>query len=215
MDYKIGQLRSSQITEFGVDIPTLDYSLTTKSILFLGEYRNETCLLYNQNFNKSKSFFVKVKINTKDTIQNLAIKSYSSSSNIYYQNIKKITVPATTVETTHIYVEFVFNPMATIFNEIVFLNSGLTYTGAADIEIIDICEIVNLISHIDNVELLLKIGIQSKSGTLLCINGNEIRIPSSNVYETLYDIPISFFGVIKAKENDVRNIDYFLLDYTY
>ena len=57
MDYKIGQLRSSQITEFGVDIPILDYSLTTKSILFLGEYRNETCLLYNQNFNKSKAFF--------------------------------------------------------------------------------------------------------------------------------------------------------------
>ena len=85
-----------------------------------------------------------------------------------------------------------------------------------DLQILTFQKITNVIDYLsipaDKVEILKKIGIQGPSGLLMCINGEEIRIGRSGLYEINYDINITFLGfVIKEKSNN----DYFILNYQY
>lgn len=60
-----------------------------------------------------------------------------------------------------------------------------------------------------------KIGLQAKPGSLFCINGEEIRVGKSGVYEINNGIPITFFG---TADNEVVNNKFknnFILDYAY
>ena len=53
-----------------------------------------------------------------------------------------------------------------------------------------------------------KIGVQSKPGFFMCINGEPIRVGRSGIYEINHGIPITFFGVASFDEK-------FILDYAW
>ena len=79
---------------------------------------------------------------------------------------------------------------------------------------VDKIGIINNIKPNGNVPLT-KIGLQAKPGSLFCINGEQIRVGKSGVYEINSGIPITFFG---TADNEIVNNSFknnFILDYAY
>lgn len=77
----------------------------------------------------------------------------------------------------------------------------------------DVC-VINSILNI-GVETVDKIGIQSRPGTLFCVNREPIRLGRSGVYEINNGTKISFVGVMAPNGDDTANIQDFILDYAY
>ena len=59
---------------------------------------------------------------------------------------------------------------------------------------------------------MIKIGVQSHPGLMMCINGEEIHTSRSGIYE-LKDgvLPINFFSVVKAATENTTSLDDWLL----
>ena len=73
--------------------------------------------------------------------------------------------------------------------------------------------ITNIVSVVGAERGFMKIGVQGPSGLLMCINGEEIRIGPSGIYEIKNGYTISFMGFV-ILPNDSNN-NYFILDYQY
>ena len=58
---------------------------------------------------------------------------------------------------------------------------------------------------------ITQIGIHARPGTLMCINGEEIRVGRSGLYEILNGYKVTFIGFI-VEPNDNKH---FMLDYQY
>ena len=74
------------------------------------------------------------------------------------------------------------------------------------------------LSHIENIlprSYVDKIGIQTRPGTLVCINRESFRIGRSGTLEINNGVPISFFGMVAPNGSDINNIDKFILDYAW
>ena len=71
--------------------------------------------------------------------------------------------------------------------------------------------ISNIISTLDieNTGRLKQIGIQSRPGLEMCINGEMIRVGRSGIYELNHGIDITFIGFMPEED------DHFLMDYQY
>ena len=65
------------------------------------------------------------------------------------------------------------------------------------------------ISYVD------KIGVQTRPGTLVCINREPFRVGRSGTLEINNGVPISFFGIVAPNGSDANNIDKFILDYAW
>lgn len=60
-----------------------------------------------------------------------------------------------------------------------------------------------------------KIGIQTRPGSLVCVNQEPIRIGRTGTWELNNGIPISFVGFAAPNGSDNKNIDNFILDYSW
>lgn len=71
--------------------------------------------------------------------------------------------------------------------------------------------ISNIIPSLDigNRGKLKQIGVQSRPGLPMCINGEMIRVGRSGIYEINHGIDITFVGFMPSEE------DHFLMDYQY
>ena len=58
---------------------------------------------------------------------------------------------------------------------------------------------------------LKRIGVQGTPGLIMCINGEQIQIGKSGIFEINIDYTVSYFGVVIEKDSD----KIFLLDYQY
>ena len=74
---------------------------------------------------------------------------------------------------------------------------------------------VNVIDYIGH-SPLLKIGIQGPTGLLFCINGEEIRMGKSGIYEILNGYKVNSIGFVPKPDSiSPGGKDYFVLDYQY
>lgn len=64
---------------------------------------------------------------------------------------------------------------------------------------------------IGNAGRLKQIGVQSAPGLPMCIDGEQVRVGRSGIYEINHGITIRFLGFIVQPNDD----KYFLLDYQY
>lgn len=90
------------------------------------------------------------------------------------------------------------------------------YGRRVDIEINYLNEIINIIDKylnpsIGNAGRLKQIGVQSAPGLPMCIDGEQVRVGRSGIYEINHGITIRFLGFIVQPNDD----KYFLLDYQY
>ena len=122
------------------------------------------------------------------------------------------------INTEYFFYELVFTPNSN-YNYLGFVLSRSTYDYFESTPRNDIATNIDfgvngdvaLVNNILTVDNATKIGIQTKPGTLVCINHEPIRVGRSGVYELNNGIKINYFG-ITAPNGEVDN---FILDYAY
>lgn len=123
------------------------------------------------------------------------------------------------------YFEFIFTPNKT-YLYLAFVLTRITYdytkeggrsVSAEDIFIKgnsgDLAIINNILPK--SLSAVDQIGIQTKPGTLLCINGEDIRVGRSGTYEINNGLKINFVGIVSPNGDNSSNINDFILDYAY
>lgn len=144
------------------------------------------------------------------------------------QFLKSITLPVEE-EARVANIELIFTPNITFSKIIIrmdrnaidfglsYIENNITYTGRkfilgeneeSDSEDFKIYSITN--KKPESVKSFNKIGVQGPPGLLMCINGQEIRVGPSGIYETRNGYKINFIGFIVKDDRDN-----FILDYQY
>lgn len=227
---QVGQLVRSQINSYSEPISY------TK-----GTLRNETdiidfydpCLFLSgvDTVSSLYSYYLKFEvIQNPESIQDFSIKLKSNEATIEdIQTVRTYSVKQGVDKTIF---ELIFNPNSN-YNQIVFelkrlaldfyIDNGDNTSGRImEINILQFDRVVNVISDylsskFDGVERLKKIGIQGPTGLLFCIDGEEIRIGKSGIYELCKDdIEISYIGfIIKDSLYTQEGKDFFIMDFKY
>lgn len=75
----------------------------------------------------------------------------------------------------------------------------------------DLCIVQNILPR----ETVSKIGIQSRPGTLICVNREPFRIGRSGTFEINNGVPVGFVGIVAPNGSSAINVDKFILDYAW
>lgn len=233
MSFQFGQFRRNQLSSF---LTPLSYELTTitsqSTISSAVTFLDNILILSGNNIIKptesdgvrTKNYYIRFKVYKKANPQTIKIKlvnTNKTSDNI--QVLKSIVVEGGR-ESDYSSYEIVISPNNT-YNRILFelqreledyntINADGTYGRICNIYIDRLDEVYNVINYLNpliNKSNLLQIGVQSAPGLLMCINGEEIKVGRSGLYEILNGYKISFIGFIVEPDDN----KYFILDYQY
>lgn len=235
MSYNIGQLRRSEISSYDEDISYEQGLIDTENSILV--FKNQYLLLKGANIvNSLYSYYLKFRVKQRtDLPQNFTLTLQSSEiTSDNTEELKTFTVKQGLDDYTTF--ELIFNPNAT-YNQIIFdlrresldfytttqTEAGESVSGRVmEIEILEFKRLTNIITSylakkFTGLTELKKIGIQGPPGLLFTINGEEIQIGRSGIYE-LYNnnITISYMGfVIKDSLFTQDGKDYFIMDFKY
>ena len=234
MSYKFGQFRKSQLNSY---LTSLEYTLSniqvqsslSEGITFVDkgiDLEGENILQALDNAKNQRSYYIRFKIYKQETKQNITVRlinTEKTKDNV--QTIKTIEIDSGN-EDDYSTFEIVISPNDNHnYNQIYFelnrelidyntLNQDGTYGRKINIVVDRLDEIYNVIKFlnvsIEGKKALKQIGVQGPPGLLMSINGEEIRIGRSGLYEINNGIKTTFIGFII--ENDEK---YFILDYQY
>ena len=106
------------------------------------------------------------------------------------------------------------------YNEDILISSNKELNAEKRNRNIELYEIKNIISEDSNIKAdtqIYKIGLQGKPGMMITLNGAELRIGPTGIYQVEYpDLKINEIGIVPF---DTRNIDsnnnFFILDYKF
>lgn len=183
-------------------------------------FYNECFKLPTTTFTISRNYYFHCKIKRKETAQNFTIKLIKYVPNpgeeSIEQYIKEINVAAGSEDPDHsewIDLEFTFTPLNN-FDTILFELKRISddYTKGPRYPIIgyqELSSIENLIPRkIKNNVQLIKIGVQSRPGLEMNINGEDIRLPRTGIYELKNGIiNVSFFSIVAAAKEQTNAIE--------
>lgn len=224
-NFNLGQMRRNQYSSYSTP---LKYQLDT----FINNSSNiatfsDPCMnLTGSNIvTPSNSYYLKFDVTQLvDSIQNFVIKLQNKENpteNI--QNVRTFTVKQGTEK---VIFELIFNPNLT-YDQIVFelKRSSEDYSEndrQMKVNVLAFDKVNNIITDYlqnkyTNLKSLKKIGIQGPPGLMFTINGEEIKIGKSGIYE-LYNenINISYLGfIIKDSSFTQNGKDYFIMDFKY
>lgn len=160
-----------------------------------------------------------------NSVQNFSLQLQNSNDS---QTIEDYTVPAGTGSTTF---DIVFTPNAT-YNLIVFVLARTTedynviensqYGRIMDITVNEnniylMTNIIDTLASTYGLAELIRIGVQGPTGLMMSINGEQIKIGKTGIYELNdVNIKITYLG-FALKENvlNVDGYDNFILDFEY
>lgn len=228
--YQIGQLRRNQINSYSTALSYRQDLIRNENSII--DFYDQCMYLSGANIVSSiYSYYLKFEVTQlPEAIQEFSIKLQSDEVTIdNIQNIRSFVVKQGLGATTF---ELIFTPNSN-YNQIVFELKRMAldfYTDNKDgtsgrimnIKILQFERIINVISsylakNFPGMTSLKKIGIQGPPGLLFCIDGEEIRIGRSGIYE-LYneDISISYMGfIIKDSLFTQDGKDFFIMDFKY
>ena len=219
MAYKIGQLRRNQISSYSTALSYRQGLIKNENSII--DFYDQCMYLSGANIVSSiYSYYLKFEVTQlPEVTQEFSIKLQSDEVTVdNIQNIRNF--------------ELIFTPNSN-YNQIIFELKRLAldfYTDNRDgtsgrimkIKILQFDRVINVISsylakNYAGMTTLKKIGIQGPPGLLFCIDGEEIRIGRSGIYE-LYneDINISYIGfIIKDSLFTQDGKDFFIMDFKY
>lgn len=233
MSFKIGQFRSSAnstyiVNETFQNINQPPFEITNTISAGADIKFKDTAITYN--FTAGQNYYIKIKIlRRKDSDQTITLRlAHTSDSTIdTYQFVDSYTIFTATGENQYAVIESIVQPNSAYQQ----LNLILSRTSAdfqisnqssnnanaigRTLEITDY-EIYQLSNLID--KKCTKIGVQGPPNMLMCINGEEIRIGPSGIYEIKNGYIINFIGVVPRISRDSTGAigrDNFLIDYQY
>lgn len=230
MVFRIGQLRRNQFDSYSTALEYRQDVITNQNSII--DFSDQCLYLKGTNVVSSLySYYLKFEVTQlPEASQEFSIKLQSDEvTNDKIQNIKSFEVKQGTDTVTF---ELIFTPNAS-YNQIVFelkrtvsdfsmVNEKGTSGRLMKINILQFDRVNNVISNYlaktyPGMVSLKKIGIQGPPGLLFCIDGEEIRIGRSGIYE-LYNenIAISYIGfIIKDSLFTQDGKDFFIMDFKY
>ena len=230
MSYQIGQLRRNQISSYSTALSYQQRLIKNENSII--DFYDQCMYLRGANIVSSiYSYYLKFEVTQlPEVTQEFLIRLQSDEVTVdNIQNIRSFVVKQGVGTTTF---ELIFTPNSN-YNQIIFELKRLTldfYTDNSDgtsgrimkIKILQFDRVINVISsylakNYAGMTTLKKIGIQGPPGLLFCIDGEEIRIGRSGIYE-LYneDINISYIGfIIKDSLFTQDGKDFFIMDFKY
>lgn len=230
MSYNIGQLRRNQISSYSTPLSYRQGLIKNENSII--DFYDQCMYLTGANIVSSiYSYYLKFEVTQlPEVTQEFSIKLQSDEVTVdNIQNIRSFVVKQGLETTTF---ELIFTPNSN-YNQIVFelkrlaldfyIDNGDGTSGRImKIKILQFDRVINVISsylakNYPGMTSLKKIGIQGPPGLLFCIDGEEIRIGRSGIYE-LYneDISISYMGfIIKDALFTQNGEDFFIMDFKY
>lgn len=230
MSYTIGQFRKEMLGNYLNQTSMTKREIHTSPSGISGDiYFKDAAFSMTNSFDYQKNYYIKIQIKRTNADQNFSISLANlDSEEKSEQFLKRFYVPAIRgdkdINKTAI-IEIVFNPIINFSDVVIRLNrTSQDYSienpdGSSGrvFEIVDAgcaCyEIINILNSIPSVTEFDKIGVQGPSGLLMCINGEEIRVTPSGIYETRSGYKINFMGFVITDPNP--KVNYFILDYQY
>ena len=243
MSLQIGQIRKNNSTSYLTDLSNNITDVSIISQGFGEQIFTNYGIQLNGGFQIGTPYYLRfaVKRRAADTDSGVAGESqarlqfslylYTDLSNHELGTFQKIAdniiVDPIIIESDteqYRYFEFIFTPNKT-YSYLAFVLTRITYdyteggrsVSAEDIFIKgdsgDLAIINNILPNSHNI--VDQIGIQTRPGTLLCINGEDIRVGRSGTYEINNGLKINFVGIVSPNGNDSSNINNFILDYAY
>lgn len=214
--YEIGGKESESTNSYM--IPKTDGSLINIVRTDSGTVRDvalsfeNPCLQFSQNLDSAKSYYLHIVIKRLKTDQTFNIRlAFSDSTKEVTQFLRKVDIVQMKTENQkNGEVEIVFQPNEA-FDRIIFelerniydleshvdpVTGETIYGRTPYIAAIEVSEIVNRTPVSVPIS---KIGVQSRPDLMMCINGEEMHLPRSGIFE-LRDgiVKITFFSVVKA-----------------
>lgn len=239
MAYNIGQFRrTSNINDYYEDISNdfvIQYfqerlSELTSTVFFENAYYDFSNT--GNKMNKQNYYYLNFSVKKMNSIQNfyLKLKNLTQSDDDDFsenneQIIAEFTVPQSTIEDDWTDFEIIIAPnktygqlywdlRRTISNDYL-STSDMQVEGAIGRKMIIVINQFAIIKNIvKDINKIVKIGVQGPPSLLMCINGEQIRIGKTGIFEINEDnVFISFVGFIPKVKNDI--LEYFIMDYEY
>lgn len=190
MSYNFNQFRRKQLEKYLIDLP---YTVVGDEIQF------EENLKPVDTTGKQQSYFIRIRVEKGMMAQTFSLKLVNGDKE---QIIKTFSVGAGTGE---ILFEAVFSPKVNIYQKIV-VESEQTLTFTVE----KVCSIYNILQFLQ-LASLKQIGVQGPTDLLMCVNGEEIQIGRTGIYEVNNGVKITSLGFV-VETNDKKN---FIVDYQY
>lgn len=228
MSYSIGQFRKDMLGRYVNKITFSKREIHSSLSSVVGDvYFKDVAFSTTGSFDYQKNYYVKIQIKRTTEDQTFLISLANlDNENSPQQFLKSFYIPAMRENDVNktANIEIVFNPTISFTDLVIRLSrtvqdymiQNADGSSGRTFDVVDAgseCyEIINIINTLNGVTDFNKIGVQGPSGLLMCINGQEIRVGSSGIYETRNGYKITFMGFIVT---DSESSDYFILDYQY
>lgn len=238
MAYNIGQFRrSSNINDYYEDISNnfvIQYfqerlSELTSTVFFENAYYDFSNT--GNKLNKQNYYYLNFSVKKINSIQNfyLKLKNLTQSEDDFSDNneqiIAEFTVPQSTIEDDWTNFEIIIAPNKTYGQLYWDLRRTISndYLSTSDMQVegaigrkmtIVINQFAIIKNIVKDINKIVKIGVQGPPSLLMCINGEQIRIGKTGIFEINEDnVSISFVGFIPKVKNNI--LEYFIMDYEY
>lgn len=238
MAYNIGQFRrTSNINDYYEDISNdfkIQYyqerlSELTSTVFFENAYYDFSNT--GNKMNKQNYYYLNFSVKKMNSIQNfyLKLKNLTQSDDDFSGNneqiIAEFTVPQSTIEDDWTNFEIVIAPNKTYGQLYWDLRRTISndYLSTSDMQVegaigrkmtIVINQFAIIKNIVKDINKIVKIGVQGPPSLLMCINGEQIRIGKTGIFEINEDnISISFVGFVPKVKNGI--LEYFIMDYEY
>lgn len=174
---------------------------------------SDECVQMQEALTAGRNYYFHGKIKRLNSLQKFYIKlvnftdNAADSTEAKEQYIKTVVIQDGD-ENEWVDIEFVFTPLIP-FDTILFQlqREASDYKDHARIPII-VYEELNMVNNIISSQIangvnLLKIGVQARPGLMMCINGEEVHVGRTGIYEIKNGvITVSFFSVVSAASED-------------
>lgn len=234
MSFNLGQFRRDEIPVSSYLSSINDYEMREKIInntssSYIRYVDQMIVLTGNTVLNSGKSYYLKVAIHRIPSYsQNIIISLQNSSIEGNVQTLDTIYIPSgSSASYNNATIELVISPNGN-YNQIVFTltrsttdqniqNEDGTYGRKTNIEVLELAEIYNILNAMNpKPEKLIKIGVQGRTGLLMSINGEGIRIGPSGIYQINNGYKVTSMGfILQDSSSSIDGKDYFILDYQY
>lgn len=215
MSYNIGQLRRNQIKEYDTPIEILSSMAGTFSIIDSSglTIKNSCINLPSGTLKKDVNYYFIFALTDNNKSFVVTLRGGEKEQPIKFFNR---TSP------TGIYT-MVFTPNDNIYTQIVFKLTERA-TGSAVVALdktsnnniltrIKLYELINIVPKLGDIDSIKKFGLQGPPGLMFSMNGEEIHIGKSGIYE-VEDVNINNLSFV-LKTNEDGEKDFFIMDYMY
>lgn len=222
MSYNIGQLRRNQISKYETPITLLDSMVGSLSTVEdSGMTIKNSCInIPTGTLKKDINYFFTFKLsNNNSTPKNFVVNLRGGEKE---QPVKFFNKAIKNNQYT-----MVFTPNDNVYTQIVFeitsrtdtytvVNLDTTHVNHV-LQNIQLSELVNVVPKLDGVSSIKKIGLQGPPGLLFSMNGEEIHIGKTGIYEA-EDVNINNLSFVIRNSSPVPyndGKDFFIMDYMY